>query len=100
MLKKIKDWLVYSSANPDKYSLTIKGVAGYVASIVVMAIAVFFSVTVATTEITPLVDMFADLTTQFFIVVAEITKMLTLAVAFFGAVRKIWYTIKPKTVAS
>ena len=79
-MKKIVNWIVYSSANPEKVSMTVKGV---LTACVPMAIAIFgvvFSIQV---------DQVA-----FLEAVSQVSVALGAVLASAGAIRKVYLTAK------
>lgn len=82
-LKKIWDWVVWSSANPDKISLTLKGIIA--GAIVVLSI---FGITNPLSE--EETNSFILAFVQFLQTVVAIASS---AAVLIGFVRKVWLTI-------
>lgn len=82
MIKTLWDWLVKSSKDPNKISLTVKGAIS--TAVVVLG---YFGITGVGIDTAGLGDNVAEIAVQ---VVAAITALATL----YGAIRKLYLTIK------
>lgn len=71
-LKNILQWLVYSSANPQKFSLTLKAVAFYLVFIFALA-----NITVPQDEILEILLIATDLLTKLVIAYGAARKLFT-----------------------
>lgn len=77
MSKLVRDFpMLGSSVNPEKLSLTIKGILTTVASVLAM-----WGVVLPLADISPLID-------QFGVIVSQIITVVGLITAFAGGVRK------------
>jgi hypothetical protein len=81
IIKVVWNWLVRSSANPDKVSLTIKGALS--TAVILLG---YLGITGHQLDITSIADNSAEVLVQ---IVAAITTLTTL----YGAIRKLWLTI-------
>lgn len=84
-IKTIYSWLVYSSANADKLSATIKGIGGTVVSY--LALLSLLHINVDANSVTSLFETAALFVSQAGIVIGT-------GVSLAGVVRKIWLTLK------
>ncbi len=78
MLKKVWEWIVYSSANPEKLSLTLKAIVPFLVLFGVKDETVFGG---AIDSVVHLISMTGV--------------WITGAVATYGALRKLFYTVFP-----
>jgi len=81
---KIWNWLVYSSKNAEKYSLTIKGLATFVPSVV--AFLALVNINIEANTFLAAIDILAAVVVAFF---AMISALYTLT----GLIRKLYTTI-------
>jgi hypothetical protein len=81
VIKTVWEWLVKSSADPNKISLTIKGALS--TAIIVLG---YFGITGQQLDVTSIADNSAEVIVQ---IVAAVTTLTTL----YGAARKIWLTL-------
>ena len=84
-IKKVFQWIVYSSTDPSKIALTVKGVGGSVITVLIIL-----------AGITHVQLQSADLTAILDGIVQTITALLGVVSAFatvYGAVRKVWITV-------
>ena len=87
-LGSIWDWLVYSSANPSKYSLFLKGTLVTVATYATV-LAGFAHISVPSDLITQIIDGIVAVVQDFLMLVAVVA-------ATVGAIRKVILTITGK----
>jgi hypothetical protein len=92
MFKKIIQFVVYSSKDPSQISLTLKGFAGVVASIIVTIGAVFGLQQLPASELTQALKDAVDGTMT---IVAGVSAL----VSVYGAIRKIYLTAKGENKA-
>ena len=85
MLKTIFQFVVYSSKDPSKISLTLKGFAGVVGTIVVTIAAVFGFEAIPATEIS---NFFKDTVDAVLTIIGSISALVTI----YGGVRKLFRT--------
>ncbi len=78
VIKKIMAWIVWSSKDPEKLSLTVKGVLG-------TGVVLAGYLGVSSAELGPLVEGMTKFT-------SEIVGTVTAAMAVWGAVRKLYTT--------
>lgn len=84
MLKKFWDWLVQSSADPTKVSVTVKGALGTVASVLVL-LSPLVHVQISNEQVSSVIDLTAQVVVSLCAVVSAIAGIL-------GLVRKIYFT--------
>lgn len=82
IIKKVFQWLVYSSANPQKFALSLK--AGFV----------FLAFLGFDKYITP--DQSESIIDSVVIILSAIGTLIAGSMTITGAVRKIWLTIFPE----
>lgn len=87
MLKKFWDWLVKSSQNPQKLSLTIKGVIAGSAVYIVAILGMFGANGVTAEGVQTVGQTFGSLVEAILMTVSALTTA-------YGLSRKIWNTIK------
>lgn len=80
-IKAIWNWIIYSSADPEKFSLTLKAVVPFL---------VLFKIGDQVT-----IDGFVGIIAH--LVIITVT-WITGAIATFGALRKVWYSMYPKAI--
>ncbi len=85
MLKKIWNWLVYSSEDANKISLFIKGVIGFVPSIVVFLNMIHITVSA---------DILVALLQQIIVIITATGTLFGALVGGYGLVRKLINTLK------
>ena len=73
------DWVIYSSENPDKLSLTIRG---FLVGILPVLAFVF-----------PHVD-FAPVIESFVALVSQLLGLVSISMMIYGGIRKLWTTYK------
>jgi len=98
MFTKIINWVIYSSKDPSRYSLTIKGSAGWVAASIVSLLAVMFQEEVNTGDVNSIITMLGDIVGSGLQLVSQAVEWVALVLALYGAIRKIYLTIFPKTI--
>lgn len=83
LIKKVSDWLIYSSQNPEKISLTLKGAISLGASFLVFA------------QILPAVDQSSvDGTVKILVELLDSgAKVASALILFFGLIRKIKFEL-------
>ena len=84
MLKKIWDWLVQSSADPTKLSVTVKGALGTAASILLL-VSPLVHVQISNEQVTTIIDLVAQIVISFCAVISAVAAIL-------GFARKIYFT--------
>jgi hypothetical protein len=89
-LESIWDWLVYSSANPSKYSLFLKGTLVTIATYA-SVVAGFAHISVPSDLITQIIDGIVAIVQDFLMLVAVVA-------ATVGAIRKVVLTITGNNV--
>lgn len=82
-MKKFVSWLVYSSENPNSFSLTLKGIAA-----TVLPVAILLASQLGFTLDSSQVEAF----------VLSVVTILTTAITLFGIIRKIANTFKTTEV--
>lgn len=83
MITKIWQWLVYSSENADQYSRTIKGLAKFIPSAVILF--GLLHVNVSQSELLAVVDGIA-------VFVSAAAATISALEVLFGAIRKVYRT--------
>jgi len=84
-MKNIWQWLVYSSTNVDRYSLTIKSLGKFIPSAVLLF--AFMNINVDSSILLKLFDSIAILVSAFASVVSATSVV-------YGLARKIWTSIR------
>jgi len=92
MLKTIFQFIVYSSKDPSKISLTLKGFAGVVATLAVAVGAIFGFNEIPVNEVS---NYFKDFVDAILTIVAGISALVTV----YGGVRKLILTAKGENKA-
>lgn len=80
-MKKIFDWIVYSSANPEKISLTLKG-AGVLIPTIIMLLSFLGKSSVSEIDLQVVLSSFTD-------TILAILAAVSAVASFVGLVRKI-----------
>lgn len=86
-LEKIWDWLVYSSADPEKVSLMVKGFLGAAITGVISLLGFTHM------NIPGVADQFNSLADNFVLILQAILGLISLLSIFFGGIRKLYLTI-------
>lgn len=89
LFRKCLHWVIYSSKDPRKWSLTIKGTGVYVVQFVIPSLALF-GYTITGDDATSMINTIAD-------VVEQGLQWIGTVMIAYGAVRKFWLTMfKPR----
>lgn len=86
MITKIWNWLVVSSEDPEKLSMTVKGLLGTVGSAVIL-VSPLVHLHIGDQQVTAIIDLISQIVISFCAVISGIATIL-------GFARKIWSTIK------
>lgn len=86
MIRNLFQWIVYSSKDPTKFSLTLKGIVTTVVSIIA-TLGFYFGLRVFPQG--QIVDLLGELIDDIGTIIATIGSIISI----FGALRKIWLTI-------
>jgi len=85
MFRKILSWIVYSSKDPKRLSMTIRGLIGFVPSLVVLL--ALFNITVQEDEVVKLINDIATFA-------AGLSASYFTLLGIVGFIRKIWTTAR------
>jgi hypothetical protein len=88
VLEKAVGWLLVSSADPSSVSLTIRGMLIGIAPATI-AVLNLAHINLGQDQLTALVDGFVNL-------LQAVLTVISMAITFYGAVRKVWNTSFPK----
>lgn len=81
-MKKIIEWFIYSSKDPEKLALTVRGIIGFIGTI-----AVAFGFSLTGLDINSLIGNIVD-------IFVNIATLITTIIAGYGFIRKLVITLK------
>lgn len=84
-MSKFWQWLVRSSSNPDELSATVKGLAGFIPSIIIVTSILHLNVGA---------DDLENFIKSLALFVSGFTTVVTAVVSVFGFLRKLWTTAR------